>query len=38
MKSCLKIDFGFLLLVESLRIGFIFHRILIIVLDFLKFL
>ena len=35
--SCLKADLGFLLLVESLRIGFIFHCILILVLDFLKF-
>ena len=38
VRSCLKADFGFLLLVESLRIGFIFHCILILVLDFLKFL
>ena len=37
-QNALKIDFGFLLLVESLRTGFIFHRILIYVLDFLKFL
>ena len=36
--SCLKSDFGFLLLVENLRIGFILHRILILFLDFLKFL
>ena len=35
--SCLKADLGFLLLVESLRIGFIFHCILILVLYFLKF-